>query len=67
MMQMSKRNTKKRAQIIVEIVVAYHEPGRHDRCLDWVYRNMVYPVYPISRSTFYRYLNLGGYKRREAS
>lgn len=62
-----KKNTMSRAKIIVEIVEAYHEPGRHDRCLEWVYRNMVFPVYPISRSTFFRYLDLGGYKRREAS
>lgn len=46
----------KRAIVIAEMVDAYYQEGRHDRCKQWVWRNIICPVYPISLSTFHRYL-----------
>jgi len=51
-------NTLLRARRIKEIVDANYEPGRHDRCKLWIYRNIINKKYPISISTFFRYLNI---------
>lgn len=39
------------------IVGQYYEEGRQDRCLLWVYRHKVKPVFGISERTFFRCLS----------
>ena len=47
-----------RAKIVQDIVKEHYQPERQDRCKLWVYRNMVYPKYPMSERTFFYYLSL---------
>lgn len=49
-------NTLKKAQKVQQLVAEYYEPGRQDRCKRWVWTYKVYPIYPMSERTFYRYL-----------
>jgi hypothetical protein len=53
------KSTIKRALEVQEMVARYYEPGRQDRCKLWVYRNHVFPAYNISKSSFFRYLQMG--------
>lgn len=50
------KSTIVRAQQVRRLVAEHYEPGRQDRCKLWVWRNIVYPRYGISRATFFRYL-----------
>lgn len=50
-------NAKKRAEIVKRLVAAHYEPGRHDRCKLWVFRNVVSREMPIGERTFWRYLS----------
>lgn len=49
-------NTIRRAQLVREMLEAHYQPGRQDRCKLWVLRNVIRKTYPISDSTFFRYL-----------
>lgn len=51
------KSTLKRAEAVLAVVEQYYEPGRQDRCLLWVYRNIVARQTGISQRTFFRYLN----------
>lgn len=51
-------NTIKRAKLVQELVQLHYEPGRHDRCFLWVYRNYVVHKYPMSERTFWRYMGI---------
>ena len=51
------KSTRKRAQIVRDMVQAHYVPGRQDRCKLWVYRNVVRPTLGISERTFFRCLN----------
>lgn len=42
------------AERVKTIVREHYEPGRHDRCKLWVYRNFVKPQIGISERTFWR-------------
>jgi hypothetical protein len=55
---MVNKSTIKRALEVQDMVARYYEPGRQDRCKLWVYRNHVFPVYNISKGTFFRYLRM---------
>lgn len=48
----------KKAQIIADIVKEHYEPGRQDRCMEWVYRNIVYKRYPMSLRRFQWYIQI---------
>jgi hypothetical protein len=52
---MPTQNTVKKAKLIQELVARNYEPGRQDRCLSWVYRNVIVKQYPMSQRTFFRY------------
>jgi hypothetical protein len=47
----------KRAADVRDLHRQYYEPGRHDRCKRWIYRNHIYPRFGISITTYFRYLN----------
>jgi hypothetical protein len=55
---MPQANTVKKAKLIQELVARYYEPGRQDRCLLWVYRNVVVKQYPMCERTYFRYLKI---------
>lgn len=55
---MPQANTVKKAKLIQEIVARNYEPGRQDRCLLWVYRNVVVKQYPMCERTYFRYLRI---------
>lgn len=52
------KNTLLRIQHVCEIVQKHYEPGRQDRCYRAVWRQYVYPVYPMCYRTFLNYLNV---------
>jgi hypothetical protein len=54
---MKQKNTIRRAEIVRDLTARHYEPGRQDRCKLWVYRNVVSKQYPMSASTFFRYLS----------
>lgn len=47
-------STLKTSEMVQKILEENYEPGRHDRCKLWVYRNKVAPVLGISERTFWR-------------
>lgn len=55
---MTHENTLKKARIVADIVVEHYEAGRQDRCLEWVYRNVVNVKHPMSLRTFQRYIKI---------
>lgn len=55
-----------RMQQVGEVIKAWHEPGRQDRCLSWIYNNKVEPIFKISERTYKRYCTkLGFYKTKK--
>lgn len=52
------KSTLASALAVQEIVEQHYEPGRHDRCKRWVYRNFVRKKFRISERTFFRYLKI---------
>lgn len=57
---MTHKNTAQRQRLIRDIVAQHYEPGRHDRCKLWVFRNVVSRSYPMSERTFFRCLGSAG-------
>lgn len=57
---MKKRHyhVREKARLIQKIVGDWYEPERQDRCKSWIYRHKVFPVYPMSKRTFFRYLKM---------
>jgi hypothetical protein len=60
---MRSKNTLATAMKVQRMVSEHYEPGRQDRCKLWVYRNIVYPEFPISDRTFFRYLKMEAGKK----
>jgi hypothetical protein len=58
-MEILHKNTLKKAHLVCELVKNNYEAERHDRSKEWVLRKVVSDIYPISRSTFFRYLAVG--------
>ena len=50
------KNTLEKAKRVQAIVKQWHEPGRQDRSLRWVWKYHVYPTYPMCERTFRRYV-----------
>ena len=48
----------KKAEKIKELLSANYEAGRHDKCKEQVYRNIIQPSMGISRATYYRMLRV---------
>jgi hypothetical protein len=55
---MTHENTLKKVQIVADIVAQHYEAGRQDRCLEWVYKNVVNITHPMSLRTFRRYIEI---------
>lgn len=55
-----------RARRMRETVEHNYEPGRQDRCLYWVWRTHVWPVWGIGYRTFLFYLKISGWKKPQA-
>ena len=51
-------NTMLRARKVQELTAQHYEPGRHDRCKRWVFKHVVFKVYPMSERTFFRLLSM---------
>lgn len=51
-------NMMRKALIVRKLVDEHYEPGRQDRNRKWVFRNIVSKSYPMSLSTFWRYMRL---------
>lgn len=47
----------KRAKAIQELTARHYEPGRQDRCLKWVWRVHIKPLFGICYQTFLTYQN----------
>lgn len=50
------KSTRISAERVKAIIAQWYEPGRQDRCKEWIYRNHVKNVTGISRRTFFRYM-----------
>ena len=57
MKQKRHKNTLLRIKKVCEITQQHYESGRQDRCYKAVWRNYVYPVYPMHYRTFLNYIN----------
>lgn len=57
-MPYNKTGYYKRAEQIQAIVREHYEPGRQDRCLKWVWRRHVQPLYGVCYITFLKYLKV---------
>ena len=55
---MPNKNTIEKALKVQDIVQRHYEPGRQDRCKLQGFRNIVTKTYPMSESTFFRYLSV---------
>lgn len=53
----SHKSRKVTAEKVRNITDQFFEPGRQDRCHLWVYREKIRPLFEISESTFWRYIN----------
>jgi len=62
---MTNESTLKQAEKVREIVDQWYEPGRHDRCYNWVFVHKIRPVFGISKSTYKRYLQLAPTKKKQ--
>jgi len=63
---MTNKNTIEKALKVQEIVQQHYEPGRQDRCKQWVLKYVVSKTYPMSKSTFFRYLGFDKKERKKA-
>ena len=52
------KSTRKKAELIQQMVADNYLPERHDRCKLWVYRNHIRNTIPMSERTFWRYVNM---------
>lgn len=52
------KNRLRKAKKIAELTQKHYEPGRHDRCLEWVYEYIVNKQYPMHLRTFRRYIQI---------
>ena len=50
------KSTRMQAEKVKELVRLKYEPGRQDKCLLAVYRNVIKPLTGISERTYFRYL-----------
>lgn len=50
-------NTIKRIKKVQEITLQHYEIGNQKRCYRAVWREFVYPIYPMSYKTYLRYIN----------
>jgi len=55
---MTNKNTIEKALKVQEIVQKHYEKGRQDRSKLWVFKYIVLKTYPMSKSTFFRYLSV---------
>lgn len=62
---MPNKHTIEKAQKIQQIVRRYHEPGRQDKNLNWVFMYHVCPVYPMCKRTFWRYLKINATAQKD--
>jgi hypothetical protein len=53
---MMRESTRKKAELVHELVKKHYEPGRQDRCLTWVYRYYVWKEVPMCERAFWHYL-----------
>lgn len=53
-----RESTRKKAELIQELVDKYYEAGRQDRCKEQIYRNIIVKQMGISRRTFFRLLKI---------
>lgn len=51
-------STLKRAIQVREVVNKWYEPGRQDRCYEWIYRTKIKAEFGISSRTFRKYLRI---------
>lgn len=58
MSQTRAANTMRKAQLVRQLVDEHYEPGRQDRNRKWVYRNIVVKIFPMSLTTFWRYMRM---------
>lgn len=56
-------NTKLRIKRICEITQKHYEPGNHSKCYKAVWRNHIYPLYPMSYRTYLSYINATGIRK----
>ena len=53
---MKNKNKILTAKKVKELTMQHYESGRHDRCKERIFKSVVSKTYPMSRSTFFRYL-----------
>lgn len=51
------KNTLLRIKHVCDIVQQHYEPGRQDKCYRAVWKNYVFPIYPMCYRTFLNYIN----------
>lgn len=58
-MSYNRKNLLLKILDIQELVMKYQNDGYSQQ---WIYLNIIYPKYPISRATYYNYLNTNARK-----
>jgi len=51
-------STRKKAEMVKQLMEKYFEPGRQDKCKEQIYRNIISKQMGISRRTFFRLLKI---------
>ncbi len=58
------QNLKIKIRIVQEIIPKHYEAGRQDRSYKAVWRNFIYPIYPMCYRTYLNYINTGNLQTR---
>jgi len=57
---MMHENTRIRIRRVCEITQMHYEEGSHSSCYKAVWRNHIYPIYPMSYRTYLNYISTSG-------
>jgi len=55
-------NFLERRKHAVEVTKMYYEPGRHDRCLKWVWRKYIKDLFHIEYRTYLAWMRAEGFR-----
>lgn len=57
---MMHENTRLRIKRVCEITQAHYERGNQRKCYKAIWRNHIYPIYPMSYRTYLTYIGTSG-------
>lgn len=59
-------NTRQRIRRVCEITQQHYEPGNQAKSYKAVWRNHIYPIYPMCYQTYLAYINASGIRTKTA-